>query len=83
MDDSRKPTTLYVRLQNSHQTGCEYVTSPLRPTLSRGCAKFCNATRQVRTVLGERSFIFGFISFTTQLLTVPSDEKKVFITLNV
>ncbi|XP_027134621.1 stabilin-1 isoform X2 [Larimichthys crocea] len=32
---------------NSHQTGCEYVTSPLRPTLSRGCAKFCNATRQI------------------------------------
>ncbi|TMS19741.1 Stabilin-1, partial [Larimichthys crocea] len=39
---------------NSHQTGCEYVTSPLRPTLSRGCAKFCNATRQVRTVLDCR-----------------------------
>ncbi|XP_076599998.1 stabilin-1 [Chaetodon auriga] len=30
-----------------HQTGCEYVTSPLRHTLSTGCAKFCNATRQV------------------------------------
>ncbi|KAI3369756.1 hypothetical protein L3Q82_024579, partial [Scortum barcoo] len=30
-----------------HQTGCEYVTSPLRPTLSPGCAKFCNTTKQV------------------------------------
>ncbi|XP_035517937.1 stabilin-1 [Morone saxatilis] len=30
-----------------HQIGCEYVTSPLRPTLSTGCAKFCNVTRQV------------------------------------
>ncbi|XP_044021457.1 stabilin-1 isoform X1 [Siniperca chuatsi] len=32
---------------DSHQNGCEYVTSPLRPTLSTGCAKFCNATKQV------------------------------------
>ncbi|KAA8593678.1 hypothetical protein FQN60_009794 [Etheostoma spectabile] len=32
---------------DSHQIGCEYVTSPLRPTLSTGCAKFCNATRKV------------------------------------
>ncbi|XP_070693552.1 stabilin-1 [Pempheris klunzingeri] len=31
----------------SHQKGCEYTTSPLRPTLSTGCAKFCNATKQV------------------------------------
>ncbi|XP_037346204.2 stabilin-1 [Pungitius pungitius] len=30
-----------------HQIGCDYVTSPLRPTLSRGCAKFCNATKKV------------------------------------
>uniref|UniRef100_UPI0037E9B06F stabilin-1 n=1 Tax=Semicossyphus pulcher TaxID=241346 RepID=UPI0037E9B06F len=32
---------------DSHQIGCEYVTSPLRPTLSKGCAKYCNATKQV------------------------------------
>ncbi|XP_034387920.1 stabilin-1 isoform X4 [Cyclopterus lumpus] len=31
----------------SHQIGCDYVTSPLRPTLSKGCAKFCNATKKV------------------------------------
>uniref|UniRef100_A0A3Q1AJG6 Stabilin 1 n=1 Tax=Amphiprion ocellaris TaxID=80972 RepID=A0A3Q1AJG6_AMPOC len=33
---------------DSHQVGCEYVTSPLRSLLSKGCAKFCNATKQVR-----------------------------------
>ncbi|XP_051804220.1 stabilin-1 isoform X1 [Acanthochromis polyacanthus] len=32
---------------DSHQIGCEYVTSPLRSSLSKGCAKFCNATKQV------------------------------------
>uniref|UniRef100_A0AAQ4QDY4 EGF-like domain-containing protein n=1 Tax=Gasterosteus aculeatus aculeatus TaxID=481459 RepID=A0AAQ4QDY4_GASAC len=36
-----------VCLQDRHQVGCDYVTSPLRPTLSRGCAKFCNATKRV------------------------------------
>ncbi|XP_047440209.1 stabilin-1 [Mugil cephalus] len=30
-----------------HLTGCEYVTSPLKPTPSKGCAKYCNTTRQV------------------------------------
>ncbi|XP_049894320.1 stabilin-1 [Epinephelus moara] len=32
---------------DTHQRGCDYVTSPLRPTLSTGCAKFCNATKTV------------------------------------
>ncbi|XP_069006635.1 stabilin-1 isoform X2 [Embiotoca jacksoni] len=32
---------------DSHQVGCEYVTSPLKPSLSKGCAKHCNATKQV------------------------------------
>ncbi|XP_040014670.1 stabilin-1 [Xiphias gladius] len=32
---------------DSHQVGCEYVTSPLKPTLSKGCAKYCNTTKQV------------------------------------
>ncbi|KAK2861690.1 hypothetical protein Q5P01_001223 [Channa striata] len=31
----------------SHQTDCEYVTSPLNPTLSKGCAKYCNSTKQI------------------------------------
>ncbi|XP_044205816.1 stabilin-1 [Thunnus albacares] len=32
---------------DNHQTGCDYVTSPLKPTvLSKGCAKYCNTTRQ-------------------------------------
>ncbi|XP_036956541.1 stabilin-1 isoform X1 [Acanthopagrus latus] len=31
----------------SHQIGCSYTTSPLKPTLSTGCAKYCNATRKV------------------------------------
>ncbi|XP_071349438.1 stabilin-1 [Trachinotus anak] len=32
---------------DSHQVGCEYVTSPLNPALSKGCAKYCNTTKQV------------------------------------
>ncbi|XP_075993005.1 stabilin-1, partial [Genypterus blacodes] len=32
---------------DSHLTGCDYVTSPLNPSLSKGCAKFCNTTKQV------------------------------------
>ncbi|KAM7006971.1 LOW QUALITY PROTEIN: stabilin-1 [Tautogolabrus adspersus] len=32
---------------DSHQVGCEYSLSPLRSTLSKGCAKYCNATKQV------------------------------------
>ncbi|XP_008297326.1 stabilin-1 [Stegastes partitus] len=32
---------------DSHQVGCEYVQSPLHSALSKGCAKFCNATKQV------------------------------------
>ncbi|KAM7421982.1 hypothetical protein PAMA_010184 [Pampus argenteus] len=31
---------------NNHLIGCEYVTSPIRPTLSKGCAKYCNITKQ-------------------------------------
>uniref|UniRef100_A0A3B4ZPW1 Stabilin 1 n=1 Tax=Stegastes partitus TaxID=144197 RepID=A0A3B4ZPW1_9TELE len=31
---------------DSHQVGCEYVQSPLHSALSKGCAKFCNATKQ-------------------------------------
>uniref|UniRef100_A0A3B4V8V2 Stabilin 1 n=1 Tax=Seriola dumerili TaxID=41447 RepID=A0A3B4V8V2_SERDU len=31
---------------DSHQTGCDYVTSPLNPTLSKGCAKYCNTTKK-------------------------------------
>ncbi|KAF3690257.1 Stabilin-1 Fasciclin, EGF-like, laminin-type [Channa argus] len=31
----------------SHQIGCEYITSPLNPTLSKGCAKYCNTTKQI------------------------------------
>ncbi|XP_030584921.1 stabilin-1 [Archocentrus centrarchus] len=31
----------------NHLIGCEYVTSPLRPSLSKGCAKYCNTTKQV------------------------------------
>ncbi|XP_072237543.1 stabilin-1 [Leuresthes tenuis] len=31
----------------SHQIGCEYTSSPLRQTLSKGCAKYCNTTKQV------------------------------------
>ncbi|KAM9757987.1 LOW QUALITY PROTEIN: stabilin-1 [Menidia menidia] len=31
----------------AHQIGCEYVTSPLRQSLSKGCAKYCNTTKQV------------------------------------
>ncbi|TNN60744.1 Stabilin-1 [Liparis tanakae] len=40
-------THLWSRLQAGHQIGCDYVASPLRPTLSKGCAKFCNATKTV------------------------------------
>ncbi|KAM9361358.1 stabilin-1 [Symphorus nematophorus] len=29
-----------------HMIGCDYVTSPLKPTLSKGCAKYCNTTKQ-------------------------------------
>nr|XP_020466831.1 stabilin-1 [Monopterus albus] len=33
---------------DSHQIGCEYVVSPLHPTLSKGCAKNCaNTTKKV------------------------------------
>lgn len=31
----------------SHLSDCEYVTSPLKPSLSKGCAKYCNTTKQV------------------------------------
>ncbi|XP_062272526.1 stabilin-1 [Scomber scombrus] len=31
---------------DNHLVGCEYVTSPLRSTLSKGCAKYCNTTKQ-------------------------------------
>ncbi|KAM4587188.1 stabilin-1 [Odontesthes bonariensis] len=31
----------------THQMGCEYTSSPLRQTLSKGCAKYCNVTKQV------------------------------------
>eukprot|EP00066_Takifugu_rubripes_P022628 XP_011611894.1 PREDICTED: LOW QUALITY PROTEIN: stabilin-1-like [Takifugu rubripes] len=30
-----------------HQIGCDYMSSPLRPKSSTGCAKFCNITRQL------------------------------------
>ncbi|XP_029007045.1 stabilin-1 [Betta splendens] len=29
-----------------HQIGCEYTISPLTSTLGKGCAKFCNSTKQ-------------------------------------
>ncbi|XP_029908219.1 stabilin-1 isoform X3 [Myripristis murdjan] len=32
---------------DSHLTGCDYMASPLHPTPSKGCAKYCNTTRQV------------------------------------
>uniref|UniRef100_UPI003AACEC6C stabilin-1 n=1 Tax=Centroberyx gerrardi TaxID=166262 RepID=UPI003AACEC6C len=32
---------------NSHLVGCDYITSPLSPALSKGCAKYCNTTKQV------------------------------------
>ncbi|XP_058486832.1 stabilin-1 [Solea solea] len=30
----------------SHQIGCDYVASPLNPTLQKGCALHCNTTKQ-------------------------------------
>lgn len=56
--------------QNSHQTDCEYVTSPLNPVLSKGCAKYCNATKQVR-------------QDTLKSATVPSNEKVFFFFFGV
>ncbi|KAK5871975.1 hypothetical protein PBY51_012712 [Eleginops maclovinus] len=32
---------------DSHQTGCNYIESPLNPKLNSGCAKYCNATKTV------------------------------------
>nr|XP_054588408.1 stabilin-1 isoform X5 [Nothobranchius furzeri] len=32
---------------HSHQTGCEYTQLTLKYTSSKGCAKYCNTTRQV------------------------------------
>ncbi|KAM4612808.1 stabilin-1 [Polymixia lowei] len=32
---------------NNHFKGCDYITSPLNPTLSKGCAKYCNTTKQI------------------------------------
>ncbi|XP_074543757.1 stabilin-1 isoform X2 [Halichoeres trimaculatus] len=32
---------------DTHQTDCYYVVSPLRATLGKGCAKYCNATREI------------------------------------
>ncbi|XP_034020839.1 stabilin-1 [Thalassophryne amazonica] len=31
----------------SHMNGCDYVISPLTNALSKGCAKYCNTTKQV------------------------------------
>ncbi|XP_056129167.1 stabilin-1 isoform X2 [Lampris incognitus] len=31
----------------SHLRGCEYEMPPLKPDLSKGCAKYCNTTQQV------------------------------------
>lgn len=39
---------MFLSLQDSYQRGCDYVTSPLNPTLNKGCAKYCNATKKVR-----------------------------------
>ncbi|XP_037831208.1 stabilin-1 isoform X2 [Kryptolebias marmoratus] len=32
---------------NSHQIGCDYVQTSITPTYRKGCAKYCNTTRQV------------------------------------
>lgn len=47
---NRKPgICVFLSLQDSQQSGCEYVISPLNPSLSKGCAKYCNTTKQVRS----------------------------------
>lgn len=43
--------SMLLSIQGSHLSDCEYVTSPLRPSLSKGCAKYCNTTKQVREEL--------------------------------
>ena len=71
-DENRKPTNLCVCLQESHQIGCSYTTSPLKPTLSTGCAKYCNATRKVRVNTSSAALFVSclyHVDFMTMTMT--------------